>query len=159
MLSCKEPGGLFAICELGNAPLFGAFPDRARALPRETVARHPKLASVPCRRGCFILIIGASLRGPQKKTKYFFGVGLGELACRPKVYRGGKTEGVIAGVSQFPLPPSLREVPRRGGRSKKTSFPICRRKRLFAGKSRNAAVFVLKDKDCRNVCVIGNINN
>ncbi len=25
MFSCKEPGGLFAICELGNAPLFGAF--------------------------------------------------------------------------------------------------------------------------------------
>ena len=30
-LSCKKPGGLFAACELGNAPLFGAFPDRARA--------------------------------------------------------------------------------------------------------------------------------
>ena len=27
--SCEEPGGLFAACELGNAPLFGAFPDRS----------------------------------------------------------------------------------------------------------------------------------
>ena len=25
VLSCKEPGGLFATCEFGNAPLFGAF--------------------------------------------------------------------------------------------------------------------------------------
>ena len=117
MLSCKEPGGLFAICELGNAPLFGAFPDRARALPRETVARHPKLASVPCRSGCFILIIGALSR---------------ELACRPKVYRGGKTEGVIAGVSQFPVPPSLREVPRRGGRSHPhDSLPCVRARNRF----------------------------
>ena len=79
------------------------------------VARHPKLASVPCRRGCFILIIGALSR---------------ELACRPKVYRGGKTEGVIAGVSQFPVPPSLREVPRRGGRSRRdVACKLCKSER------------------------------
>ena len=35
MLSCKEPGGLFAACELKNAPFSGAFLDRARVLPRE----------------------------------------------------------------------------------------------------------------------------
>ena len=34
-LSCKEPGGLFAACELKNAPFSGAFLDRARVLPRE----------------------------------------------------------------------------------------------------------------------------
>ena len=34
-LSCKEPGGLFAACELKNAPFSGAFFDRARVLPRE----------------------------------------------------------------------------------------------------------------------------
>ena len=37
MLSCKEPGGLFAICELGNGALCAPFPDRARFLPRERV--------------------------------------------------------------------------------------------------------------------------
>ena len=40
MLSCKEPGGLFAICELGNGALCAPFPDRARALPREKVPRR-----------------------------------------------------------------------------------------------------------------------
>ena len=34
-LSCKEPVGLFAACELKNAPFSGAFLDRARVLPRE----------------------------------------------------------------------------------------------------------------------------
>ena len=38
MLSCKEPGGLFATCELGNGALCAPFPGRARALPREKVA-------------------------------------------------------------------------------------------------------------------------
>ena len=46
MLSCKEPGGLFAICELGNFPSWGNFLTEARALPREKLSRHPKLASV-----------------------------------------------------------------------------------------------------------------
>ena len=39
--SCEEPGGLFAACELGNAPLFGAFPDRggvSLAPPRRWLA-------------------------------------------------------------------------------------------------------------------------
>ena len=46
VLSCKEPGGLFATCELGNFPLWGNFLTEARALPRETLSRHPFL-SVP----------------------------------------------------------------------------------------------------------------
>ena len=37
VLSCKEPGGLFATCELGNGALCAPFPDRARSLPREKV--------------------------------------------------------------------------------------------------------------------------
>ena len=37
-LSCEEPGGLFAACELGNGTWIVPFPDRARALPREKVA-------------------------------------------------------------------------------------------------------------------------
>ena len=42
MLSWQRHGVALTICELGNAPLFGAFPDRARSLPREKVARCPK---------------------------------------------------------------------------------------------------------------------
>ena len=34
-LSWQSPGGALTAFELGNAPLFGAFPDRARSLPRE----------------------------------------------------------------------------------------------------------------------------
>ena len=45
--SCEEPGGLFAACELGNAPLFGAFPDRARALPREKLSSAARLRESP----------------------------------------------------------------------------------------------------------------
>ena len=33
--SWQSPGGALTAFELGNAPLFGAFPDRARVLPRE----------------------------------------------------------------------------------------------------------------------------
>ena len=46
MLSCKKPGGLFAICELGNGALCAPFPDRARFLPRERVPNEVR------REGC-----------------------------------------------------------------------------------------------------------
>ena len=61
----------------------GKFPDRARALPREKVACRRQDGGVV---GLVHLFPCLPPRGPQKKTKYFFGV-------------------------------SLREVPRRGGRS------------------------------------------
>ena len=46
MLSCKEPGGLFATCELGNGTWSVPFPDRARSLPRETVACQRQVGGV-----------------------------------------------------------------------------------------------------------------
>ena len=42
VLSWQSPGGALTTCELGNAPLLGAFPDRARALPREKSCRDFK---------------------------------------------------------------------------------------------------------------------
>ena len=44
-LSWQSPGGALTAFELGNAPLFGAFPDRARSLPRETLAHHAATAA------------------------------------------------------------------------------------------------------------------
>ena len=67
MLSCKEPGELFAICELGNGALCAPFPDRARALPRE---------KVPRRGGRSCLILGAFLRGEQMLSCQSHGVAL-----------------------------------------------------------------------------------
>ena len=43
MLSCKEPGGLFAICELENGTWSVPFSDRARALPREKLLSAARL--------------------------------------------------------------------------------------------------------------------
>ncbi len=54
MLSCKKPGGLFAICELGNGALCAPFPDRARFLPRERVPNEVR------REGC-----KDAMRAPQ----------------------------------------------------------------------------------------------
>ena len=39
VLSWQSPGGALTTCELGNAPLLGAFPDRERALPRDKSCR------------------------------------------------------------------------------------------------------------------------
>ena len=38
MLSCQRHGVALTICELGNGTWIVLFPDRARFLPRETVA-------------------------------------------------------------------------------------------------------------------------
>ena len=44
MLSCKEPGGLFAICSQGISHC-GEIPVRARVLPRETQRKGTLLGS------------------------------------------------------------------------------------------------------------------
>ena len=66
-LSCQSHGVALTAFELGNGALHAPFPDRARALPRETAGapnvvfavRQTPEKSAPT--------------GPQKKTKYFFG--------------------------------------------------------------------------------------
>ena len=47
MLSCKEPGGLFAICELGNGTWNVPFPDRSA----DTTARDRGLPKAR-QKGC-----------------------------------------------------------------------------------------------------------
>ena len=50
MLSCKEPGGLFAICSQGISHC-GEIPVRARVLPRETQRRETLLAEEIYKKG------------------------------------------------------------------------------------------------------------
>ena len=49
-------------CELGNAPLFETFPDRARALPRETQRRETLLAEVIWEARALFIPLPPSLR-------------------------------------------------------------------------------------------------
>ena len=88
--SCEEPGGLFAACELGNAPLFGAFPDRSGvslAPPRRWLAegKTEGLLILPA------IPLAPPVRGEQVHS-YFIkflivGAFLRELSCCPMEHR------------------------------------------------------------------------
>ena len=66
-------GGALTAFELGNAPLFGAFPDRARALPRETVPSEAR------REGCKGRIYASKTTLPSGSF----------LACHLPLHSGG----------------------------------------------------------------------
>ena len=53
MLSWQRHGVALTICELGNAPLFGAFPDRAQVLLREKLSSEARLRESPYFRRLF----------------------------------------------------------------------------------------------------------
>ena len=69
MLSWQRHGVALTICELGNAPLFGAFPDRARSLPREKVARCPRLVLGGATKGLLCAAAGRAQLCPPRRTK------------------------------------------------------------------------------------------
>ena len=154
MLSCEEPGGLFATCELGNGALCAPFPDRARSLPREKVSCRRQDGGVvkpdTVTEGVLVRVSAFPLpprrrkatlpclppRGPQKKTKCFFGVGLGVSKCFLAKSPAGSLPlanlETAHGACRFRAPAQMQsrcvgrgaaralpreKVPRRGGRS------------------------------------------
>ena len=98
MLSCKEPGGLFAICSQGNFPLWGnfrAFPIVGKFPCERGLYRARRSAGKPCLRHYLRSSnsLSSSPGVPKKRRSIFFGVGLGELAHH-SANADDETEGV-----------------------------------------------------------------
>ena len=140
MLSCEEPGGLFATCELGNGALCAPFPDRARSLPREKVSCRRQDGGVvkpdTVTEGVLVRVSAFPLPPRRRKST---------LPClRVAARRIYASDCLTATAAPFtpasPFPKNLcqgksflgalykREVPRRGGRSKKSPRRFCEAK-------------------------------
>ena len=113
--SCEEPGGLFAACELGNGTWSVPFPDRARALPRETVACQRQDGGVVKLGDATEGVIGLPQKSRQRVLWDNFRAPAKILQSKRFVGKGG------AGLKALPRPKegSARfALLRRGGRSR-----------------------------------------
>ena len=93
MLSWQRHSVALTIYELGDAPLFGASPDRARSLPREMLPSEAR------RKGCKGRICTCATTLPSGSF----------LACHLPLHRGGYIEEALASHSLG----SAREAPPR----------------------------------------------
>ena len=98
MLSCKEPGGLFAICSQGNFPLWGNFRASAGSTARDAAQGNPARLS-NFRSKSVVLLAEEFLRKglPQKRgfaRRSFRGSGpLGEGAFCLQRFRAARAAG------------------------------------------------------------------
>ena len=125
MLSCKEPGGLFANCSQGNFPLWGnsGLPRRCEADAREEETQAER-----------------SSREERSGGHAGFAATRARVLPRETQRRETLLAEVIweARALFIPLPPSPREVPRRGGRSYLIFSPATQKHGLARGSFRES---------------------